>query len=111
LLLYLNPQITQKMKKQPKVTTATKFFMAMRITECLEQAADAISETHEQLLWHHVHGNIVVDFATRTINVLGDEHHPFIISHLLEICEHYYFALNINTCDCPNCKALKQQYN
>jgi hypothetical protein len=93
------------MKKQSKVSTATKFFMAMRITEILEQCGDAISDTHEQVLWHHVNGNIILDFADQTINLASDEHHPIIFAHLLDICAHYGFEMNVITCQCPNCQA------
>ena len=110
MLLYLNPQITQKMKK-PKVDLATKFFMAMRMTEILESAGDAISDTHQQLLWHHEDGDIMLDFSNRTISVIGNEHHPLIIAHFLQVCEHYDFELNVHTCDCSKCKEQRSQYN
>jgi hypothetical protein len=55
--------------KQPKLRTDIKFFIAMRITETLGTAADAMSMTFKQLLWHDDDGDIVVDFEDRSINV------------------------------------------
>ena len=75
--------------KQPKVTTATKFFIAMRMSVILESSGDAISDTHQQLLWHLEEGDIILDFAKRTINVMGQGHHPITIAELLDVCEIY----------------------
>ena len=97
--------------KKTKLTMDTKFFIAMRMTEILEETADAISTTYEQILWNHVDGEIALDFADKSINLLGDEYHPFIIKQFLDICEHYDFELIYHTCQCENCKAERNQHN
>ena len=79
--------------KKTKLTMDTKFFLAMRMTEILEETADAISTTYEQILWNHADGEIALDFADRSINLLGDDYHPIIIKKFLDICEHYDFEL------------------
>ena len=97
--------------KQPKLRTDIKFFIAMRITETLETAADAMSTTFKQLLWHHEDGDIIVDFDDRSINIFNPEHDEEIIEALSAICDTYEFDLNIHNCQCANCRAARQQYN
>ena len=97
--------------KQPKLRTDIKFFIAMRITETLGTAADAMSMTFKQLLWHDDDGDIVVDFEERSINVFNPKHDEEIIEALSMICDTYDFELNIHNCQCSNCKAARNQHN
>ena len=107
--LYLHHN-TQKMKKT-KLSLDTKFFLISRMTEILKESADAVSTTYEQVLWNHDDGEIALDFADRTINLLGNAYHPFIIKCFLDICEHYDFELIYHTCQCENCRAERNQHN
>lgn len=97
--------------KQLKLRTDIKFFIAMRMTEIIGTAADAISTTYNQLLWYDEDGDIIVDFDDRSVNVFNPEHNSDIIQALRMICDDYDFELNKFSCQCGKCNPARQQYN
>lgn len=97
--------------KKTKLETSVKFFIAMRMTEILMESAHAISSTHEQLLWPHDEGDIILDFESKCITCMGDDYPAMLIKKLIDVCEHYDMELNFHICNCPNCSASRNQHN
>jgi hypothetical protein len=100
-----------KKMKQKEFPLEARFFLAMRMTEILKESAHAISATREQLLWPHDDGDIIVDFAAKCITCMGSDYSPMLLSKLIDVCEHFEIELNIHSCECPTCTAMRNQYN
>jgi hypothetical protein len=83
----------------------------MVITEMLEQSAEAISSTHQQILWSHCDGDIILDFDDRTIKMNGTEYHPILLKKLLDVCANNNFEMVFHTCLCQKCTAERNQHN
>lgn len=70
MLLYLNPQITQKMKKE-SISTADKLFIACQLTDLFGQSPNAVTTDGDAILFHLKHGDTIMNFEKRQLTIDG----------------------------------------